>query len=86
MRDKKVKTKREIVQLFLNIILSIDDMDTFEQREIKKIRPTKSTWHDWLANYIPEPIRKSVGSFKDEIVSLLKRKSLNKLCVGEEKN
>ena len=26
----------------------------------------------WLINYIPEPIRKSVGGFKDKIVSIFK--------------
>ena len=33
-------------------------MDGFEKKEMKKIRPIKSTWYDWLINYIPEPIRK----------------------------
>ena len=53
-------------------MVSIDDMDKFEQKERKKIRPIKNTWYDWLINYIPEPIRKSLGSFKDKIVSLSK--------------
>ena len=47
-------------------------MDRFEKKEMKKIRPIKNTWYDWLINYIPEPIRKSVGGFKDKIVSLFK--------------
>ena len=47
-------------------------MDRFEKKEMKKIRPIKFTWCDWLINYIPEPIRKSVGGFKDKIVSLFK--------------
>ena len=33
----------------------IDDMDKFEEKEMKKIRPVKNTWYDWLIN-IPEPI------------------------------
>ena len=37
---------------------SIDDMDKFEQKEMKKIKPIINTWYDWLINYIPEPIRK----------------------------
>ena len=45
-------------------------MDKFEQKQMKKIRPTKNTWYNWLINYIPEPIRKTVGGFKDKIVSL----------------
>ena len=48
--------------------ISINDMDKFEKKE----ELTKSTWNDWLINYIPEPIRKSVGVFKDKIVSLFK--------------
>ena len=42
-------------------------MNKFEKKEL-----TKSTWYDWLINYIREPIRKSVGVFKDKIVSLFK--------------
>ena len=39
-------------------MVSIDDMDKFEQKEMKKIRPNKNTWYDWLINYIPETIKK----------------------------
>ena len=38
--------------LFKPIIVSIDDMDKFPQTEMKKIRPIKNTWYDWLINYI----------------------------------
>ena len=55
-RDKNIR--REIEGLFFKlIIVSIDGMDKFEQKEIKKIRPLKNTWYDWLINYIPEPIK-----------------------------
>ena len=65
----EVKSKREIEELFYKpIIVSIDDMDKFEEKEVKKIRPIKNTWHDWLINYIPEPTTKLVGGFKDKIV------------------
>ena len=37
---------------------------------MKKIRPIKNTWNDWLINYIPKPTTKIVGTFKDKIVSL----------------
>ena len=48
-------------------------MDKFEQKkEMKKIRTIKNTWYDSLINYIPEPIRNSVGRFKNKIVSLSK--------------
>ena len=50
--------------------MSKDEMDKFEQKKMTKIRPIKNTWYDWLINYIPEPIRKSVGGFKDKIVIL----------------
>ena len=39
---------------------------------MKKIRTVKNTWYYWLISYIPEPIRKSVGSFKDKVLSLFK--------------
>ena len=66
LKDREVKIKREIDELYFTpIIVSIDDMDRFEEKEMKKIRPIKNTWYDWLLNYIPEPIRKSVGGFKD---------------------
>ena len=47
-------------------------MDGFEKKEMKKIRPIKSTWYDWLISYIPEPNRKSLGGFKDKIVRIFK--------------
>ena len=59
MKDREVKTKREIDELFFKpIIESVDDMDINVKKEMKKIRPIKNTWYDWLINYIPEPIRK----------------------------
>ena len=42
-------------------------MDRFDQREMKRKKPIKSTWYDWLINYIPEPIRKTVGGFKAKL-------------------
>ena len=50
--------------LFKPVIVSIDDMDKFEQKEMKKIRSIKNTWYDWLINYIPDPIGKSLVGFK----------------------
>ena len=73
LKDGEVKTKREIEELsFKAIILSIDDMDTLEEKEMKKIRPIKNTWYEWLVNYIPESITKSADGFKDQVVSLLR--------------
>ena len=45
-------------------------MDKFEQKILKKIRPIKNTWYNWLISYIPESIRKSVDSFNDKMFSL----------------
>ena len=45
----------------------------FEQKEMKKIRPVKNTSYDWLINFIPELIRKSVCGFKDKVISLFKK-------------
>ena len=32
-------------------------MNKFEQKEIKKKKPVKDTWYNWLINYIPNPIK-----------------------------
>ena len=29
-----------------------------KKTEMKKTRPIKITWYDWLINFIPKPIRK----------------------------
>ena len=47
LRDKVVKIKREI-----------EDMDRFEEEEMKKIRPVKNTLYVWLVNYIPQTYKK----------------------------
>ena len=60
--------------LFKQIILFIEEMDKFEQKEMKKIRPIKNTWYGWFINYISEPIRKGLDGFKDKIVSLFPEK------------
>ena len=63
LKDKELKgreanIKRRVEELlFKLIIVSIDDMEKFEQKEMKKIRLIKNTWYDWLSNYIPESIR-----------------------------
>ena len=67
MKDREVKIKIKIQELFFRlIIVYIDDMDRFEKKEMKKIR---------LINYIPKPIRKIIGSFEDKIVILFKTKA-----------
>ena len=60
LKDRELKIKREIEELFFKpIIVSMDDMDKFEQKEVKKIRLINNTWYDWLINYIPEHIAKT---------------------------
>ena len=53
-RIERQRIKRDIEKLFFKqVINSTDDMDKFEQNEMKKISPIKITWYDWLINYIP---------------------------------
>ena len=54
-------------------------------KKTKKIGPMKNTWYGWLINYIPEPIRKSVGGFKDKIVSLFKKNTTKQTVYGRGK-
>ena len=35
---------------------------------MKKIKPIKITWYDWLIDYIPKHITKSGSGFRDKIV------------------
>ena len=57
LKDIEVKIKREIEELFFKpIIMSIDDMGKFEQNEMKKKRPIRNTWYNWLINFISVPI------------------------------
>ena len=68
LKDREVKIKRDIEEIFFKpIIVHIDDMDKFEQKETNQTRPIKNTWYDWLITYIPEPTRKSL-----EVISLFK--------------
>ena len=32
----------------------MDDVGKLEQKEMKKKRPIKNTWYDWLIIYVPE--------------------------------
>ena len=53
---------------------------------MKKIRPVKKTWYDWLINHVPEPIRKSVVGSKDKIASLSKTNRPKQGVYGRGKN
>ena len=60
-------------------------MDKFEQKEMTKITPFKNTWYDWLIDYIPEPIRKSIGGFKDKVIRLFKTNTRKQTVYGRGK-
>ena len=56
LRERKIKIRKDIEGLFFESInASIEDLDKFEENEVtkKKLFP-KSTWYDWLINYIPD--------------------------------
>ena len=62
-----------IEELFCKpIIVSIDEIDKFEQKELMKISRTENAWYDWLINYVPKSIKNSVDDFKDKILRLFK--------------
>ena len=52
----------------------VDDMDKFEEKQMNKIRAIKNIWYHCLINYIPRPIRKTIGGFKDKLIYLFKTK------------
>ena len=58
LKNRELKN-RETEEPFLKpIIVSLDDMDKFEQKEMKELMPVKNIWYVWLINCIPDPIRK----------------------------
>ena len=86
IKDRGVNLKRKIEELFLKlIIVSIYDMDKLKEKEMKKINPIKNTWYNLLINYLPEPIIKSAGCSKDQVISLFKTNTLKQKCMGDEK-
>ena len=82
MKHQKYKNKQlknntfELENDFKPINIFINNMGKFEKKELTKKRTfTKNTWydwHNWLMNYIPEPIEKPEGGVKDQIMSLSK--------------
>ena len=52
------------------------------KKETKKIRLIKNTWYNLLINYIPEPITKSVGGFKENVIRLVKTNSPKQTVYG----
>ena len=85
-KDREIKIKRAIEVLFFKpIIASTDDMENFEEKEMKKVPPFKNNWYDWLVNCISEPVRKSLGCIIDEFISLFKTNSPKKTVYGRGK-
>ena len=92
--------KRGIEELYFKpILVSIDDVNKFEEKEMKNIGPINS----WLINYMSKVTRKITDGFKDEVVSLFntnthkqtiyrrgkklsKPKAQNKITKKKEKN
>ena len=79
MKDREITITKVIEELFIKPIIVNINMDRFEEEEMKKIRPIKNTRYDWLINYIPKPIRKSVSVFKTNTPK-------KKLFMGEDIN
>ena len=53
---------------------------------MKKIRLVKNTCYDWLINFIPEPLRKCVGCFRDKVISLFETITPKQTVHGKGKN
>ena len=84
LKDKEIKIKKEIEKLFFKpTFVSMEDMDWFEDEEMKKISPNKNTWYDWLINNIPKPIRKSVSVLKNKFISLFKTNTPKQTVYGK---
>ena len=52
------------------INMFVKDIDKFEEKEMTKRPFIKNNWYDWLIHHIPEPIRKTMGGVKGEIMGL----------------
>ena len=49
LQDRAEKNRRKIKELFYkSVIVLKDDTDSFEEQEIKKIKPIRKTWFDQL--------------------------------------
>ena len=85
MTDREAKNGREVKDLlFKSIMVSIDEMDKFEQKN-EENKAIKNTWYNWLIDYIPQPIRKTVGCFKEKMVSRFKTNIPKQAVYGRRK-
>ena len=72
LKDRKEKCKTEIKELFHKpIIVSEDDMDKFEEQEMKKIRPKIIRWFDWSIkqNVMEKKPKITRDKLKDKIIN-----------------
>ena len=72
MKDREEQIKREIAELFFKpIMVSKDDMDKFEEQEMKKIRPIKRNWFDRLIkqNVMGKKPKGIRDKLKDKIIN-----------------
>ena len=60
-------------------------MDKSEEKEMKKIRPNKNIWYDWLISYISELVAKTLGCFMEWIISLFNTNTPKQSVYGREK-
>ena len=72
MKDREERIQGDIKELLCkSILMSKDDMDKFEEQEMKKIRPVEKNWYDSLIKQTvakekkPKIIR---DKLKDEII------------------
>ena len=71
LKDREEKIKREAEELFYKpIIVSKNDMDKFEEQEIKK-GPIKRSWCDWLIkqNVMEKKPKLVRDKVKDKIIN-----------------
>ena len=59
LRNRETKIRKEVEELFFKIVIvSIDNRDKFDEKEMMKKRPSaKCTWFNWLINYILKPTK-----------------------------
>ena len=85
LRHQKYKNKQ-----LKNSTLELDKLEKIELTK-KKTFTKNTSWYDLLINYILEPIKKTVGGVKDQIMSLFKTKimveqNVSKPCMEVERN
>ena len=72
LKDRIEKHKKEIKKLFHKpITVSIDDMDKFEEQEMKKTRPIIRNWFDRLIkqNVMRKKLKISRYKLKDKMIN-----------------